>query len=148
MEAKKLFNDINQTVMMLTIIHLWPSGACFIFNWYRHWSSLFFVMVMVRPVFFALDREWSSRTTSNDHLQYRHPPDYQKTQNTFSWRHSILACRWRQSIRFIRKSQVIFTFAKTTWPGIRVLSRTFKNSVDRASEQYQTRKTVWLASRF
>ena len=28
--------------MMWTVIHLWPPGACFVFNCYCHWSSLVF----------------------------------------------------------------------------------------------------------
>ena len=26
--------------MLWTVRHVWPSGACFVFNCYRHWSSL------------------------------------------------------------------------------------------------------------
>ena len=38
-DAKTLFNEINQIGMLWTFRHLWPSGACFVFNCYCHWSS-------------------------------------------------------------------------------------------------------------
>ena len=39
-DAKNAFNDINCTGMLWTVRHLWPSGSCFAFNCYRHWSLL------------------------------------------------------------------------------------------------------------
>ena len=39
MDAKNAFNEINQVGILLTVRHLWPSGARFVFNFYRHWSS-------------------------------------------------------------------------------------------------------------
>ena len=39
-DAKNAFNKINRFVMIWTVRHLWPSGARFFFNCYRHWSSL------------------------------------------------------------------------------------------------------------
>ena len=38
-DAKIVFNDINQVGMLWTVQHLWPSGSIFFFNFYRHWSS-------------------------------------------------------------------------------------------------------------
>ena len=35
-----MFNEINQLGVLWTVRHLWPSGARFSFNCYRHWSSL------------------------------------------------------------------------------------------------------------
>jgi hypothetical protein len=39
-DAKNAFNEGNQMAMCWTIHHLWPSGAWFIFNCYRHWLAL------------------------------------------------------------------------------------------------------------
>ena len=39
-DAKNAFNDINRVRMMWIFRHLWLSGARFVFNFYRHWSSL------------------------------------------------------------------------------------------------------------
>ena len=39
-DAKNTFNEINQIGMLWTVCHLWPSGARFFVNCYRHWSSL------------------------------------------------------------------------------------------------------------
>ena len=41
-DAKNVFNKINRVGMLWTVRHLWPSGARFSFNFYRHWSSLVF----------------------------------------------------------------------------------------------------------
>ena len=40
-DAKIVFNDINQVGMLWTVQHLWPSGSIFFFNFYRHWSLIF-----------------------------------------------------------------------------------------------------------
>ena len=40
-DAKNTFNKINRIGMMWTVRNLWPSGACFVFNCYCHWSLLF-----------------------------------------------------------------------------------------------------------
>ena len=37
---QKSFTEINRVGMLWTVHHLWPSGARFVFNCYRHWSSL------------------------------------------------------------------------------------------------------------
>ena len=39
-DAKNAFNEINRVGMLWTVRHLCPSGARFVFNWYRNWSSL------------------------------------------------------------------------------------------------------------
>ena len=39
-DAKNAFNDINRVGMVWTVQHLWTSRARFVFNCYRHWSSL------------------------------------------------------------------------------------------------------------
>ena len=39
-DAKNAFNKINRVRMLWTVRHLWPSGAHFVFNRYRHWSSI------------------------------------------------------------------------------------------------------------
>ena len=39
-DAKNAFNEINRVGMLWKVRHLWPSGARFFFNCYRHWSSL------------------------------------------------------------------------------------------------------------
>ena len=39
-DAKNTFNDIILIGMLWTVRHLWPSGDRFVFNCYRHWSSL------------------------------------------------------------------------------------------------------------
>ena len=38
--AKNAFNDINLIRVLWTVQNVWPYGACFVFNWYCHWSSL------------------------------------------------------------------------------------------------------------
>ena len=40
-DARNAFNEMNRTAMLWTIRREWPRGAKFIFNCYRHWSSLF-----------------------------------------------------------------------------------------------------------
>ena len=39
-DAANAFNAGNRTAILWTVRHLWPSGARFSFNCYRHWSSL------------------------------------------------------------------------------------------------------------
>ena len=39
-DAKDPFNTINKPRMLCKVNYLWASVACFIFNFYRHWSSL------------------------------------------------------------------------------------------------------------
>ena len=34
------FNEINRSRILWTVRHLWPHGVSFVFNYYRHWSSL------------------------------------------------------------------------------------------------------------
>ena len=39
-DGKNVFNKIDRVRMLWTARHLWLSGTCFVFNCYRHWSSL------------------------------------------------------------------------------------------------------------
>ena len=39
-DTKNTLNEINRVGMLWTVRHLWPSGARFVFNCHRHWSSL------------------------------------------------------------------------------------------------------------
>ena len=39
-DAKNAFNEQNRTAMLWAVRHEWPSGARFVFNCYRHWSTL------------------------------------------------------------------------------------------------------------
>ena len=39
-DTKNSFNEINQIIMLWTVHHLWPSGDCFVFNFYHHHSLL------------------------------------------------------------------------------------------------------------
>lgn len=39
-DARNAFNSINRITMLYVIHHLWPSGARFMFNLYKHWSVL------------------------------------------------------------------------------------------------------------
>ena len=39
-DAANAFNAGNRTAILWTVRHLWPSGARFAFNCYRHWSQL------------------------------------------------------------------------------------------------------------
>ena len=39
-DAKNAFNELNRTLMLWTVRHLWPSGAKFAFNCYKHHSTL------------------------------------------------------------------------------------------------------------
>ena len=39
-DANNAFNNINRVGMLWTVRNLWLSGARFVFNCYRHWSSL------------------------------------------------------------------------------------------------------------
>ena len=39
-DAKNAFNGINRVGMLWTVQHLWPSGARFVFDCYRHWLLL------------------------------------------------------------------------------------------------------------
>ena len=39
-DTKNDFNKINLIRMLCTVPHLWPSGARFVFNFYRHLSFL------------------------------------------------------------------------------------------------------------
>ena len=41
-DANNVFNEINRVRMLWAVRHLWPSGGRFVFNCYRHWSSLVF----------------------------------------------------------------------------------------------------------
>ena len=39
-DAKNAFNELNRTAMLWAVRHEWPSGARFVFNCYRHSSTL------------------------------------------------------------------------------------------------------------
>ena len=39
-DAKNAFNEENRTAMLWTVRHLWPSGAMFAFNFYKHFAIL------------------------------------------------------------------------------------------------------------
>ena len=39
-DARNAFNEGNRIAFLWTIRHLWPSGARFVFNCYKHWSLL------------------------------------------------------------------------------------------------------------
>ena len=39
-DARNAFNEGNRTAILWTVRHLWPSGARFAFNCYRHWAML------------------------------------------------------------------------------------------------------------
>ena len=41
-DANNAFNNINLVGILWMVRHSWPSGAHFVFNFYRHWSSLVF----------------------------------------------------------------------------------------------------------
>ena len=41
-DAKNVFNDINWIGILWTVCHLWPSGACFVFNCYCQWLLIIF----------------------------------------------------------------------------------------------------------
>jgi hypothetical protein len=43
-DAQNAFNEGNRMKMCWTIRHVWPAGARYVFNCYRHWS----VLVVVR----------------------------------------------------------------------------------------------------
>ena len=40
MDAKNAFNEGNWMQICWTIRHIWPAGARYVFNCYRHWSVL------------------------------------------------------------------------------------------------------------
>ena len=39
-DARNAFNEENQTAMLWSVRHEWPSGARFTYNFYRHWATL------------------------------------------------------------------------------------------------------------
>jgi hypothetical protein len=39
-DASNTFNKLNQTAILWHVRHEWPSGACYTFNCYHHWSTL------------------------------------------------------------------------------------------------------------
>ena len=39
-DARNAFNEGNRSAFMWTIRHLWPSGARFTYNCYKHWTML------------------------------------------------------------------------------------------------------------
>ena len=39
-DVKNAFNVINRVGMLWMVLHLWPSGDSFVFNYYRHWPSI------------------------------------------------------------------------------------------------------------
>ena len=39
-DARNAFNEINRTATLWTVMHLWPSGARFIFNCYKYHATL------------------------------------------------------------------------------------------------------------
>ncbi|CAB9501557.1 expressed unknown protein [Seminavis robusta] len=41
-DASNAFNELNRTAMLYTVRHLWPEGARFTFNSYKHWSLVIF----------------------------------------------------------------------------------------------------------
>ena len=39
-DARNGFNKLSRLAIMWTVQHLWPAGARFAFNFYRHWAQL------------------------------------------------------------------------------------------------------------
>ena len=39
-DARNRFNELRRLKMLLTVRHLWPAGARFAFNCYKHWAQL------------------------------------------------------------------------------------------------------------
>eukprot|EP00957_Ditylum_brightwellii_P128989 9840228-Ditylum_brightwellii.AAC.1 len=39
-DARNGFNELSCYAMLWTVQHLWPAGAQFVFNCYRHWALL------------------------------------------------------------------------------------------------------------
>eukprot|EP00957_Ditylum_brightwellii_P028913 2184347-Ditylum_brightwellii.AAC.1 len=39
-DARNGFNKLSRYAMLWTVQHLWPAGARFVFNCYRHWALL------------------------------------------------------------------------------------------------------------
>ena len=78
-EAKNASNEINQVGILQTVQHLWPSGACFVFNYYRHWSS-----IVLRngngTASFMNSREGVIQVEPLAMIRYWHPPTYQEPQ--------------------------------------------------------------------
>ena len=40
LDAKNAFNNGNRYIMCWNVRHEWPSGSRFVFNMYRHWTTL------------------------------------------------------------------------------------------------------------
>ena len=59
---EKAFNEINQIGILWKFWHLCPSGARFVFNFYRHWSYLVLRKRMRQPVFCTIGRAWRRGT--------------------------------------------------------------------------------------
>jgi len=60
-DAKNGFNEINRHCMVWTARHLWPAGARFLFNTYRHWARLVFRQFDGEPAQILHSKEGSTQ---------------------------------------------------------------------------------------
>ena len=49
-DARNYFNELSRLAMLWTVRHRWPSGARFVFNFYKHWAQPFLRQPGERPV--------------------------------------------------------------------------------------------------
>ena len=92
--ANNSFNDINRIGMFLTVRHLWPFGACFVFKCYRHCSSLFLRNGNGESIFLrsreVVTQEGGGCCCGLQNWSY---PADQMSEIGVSWRHVDLLCR-------------------------------------------------------
>ena len=81
LDTNNAFNKINRFGMLWKVRHLWTSGACFVFNCYRHWSLLVLQKGNGTEHFLhSKEGVTQGGSSHNDRVRDRNSPTYQESQ--------------------------------------------------------------------
>ena len=143
-DGKNAFNEINWIIIMWTVQHLWPSIACFVFNWHRL-LSLLVLRNKNGMTSFLHSREGVTQGEPQSLIAYVIGilPFIKNLKMTFPHITQPWYSYDARALGTFRKSWGIFSFVRTTWPGTKILYQTFKNCSDSASKQSRRQKNCF-----